>query len=124
MQKNLAHILNEISGESRLDRLRLIGDDPDDEDQDRAHGLVNTILQQKFHSLTTLKLPFVIPSRGDLHKLLLFPALTNFSIGFNESLMVSLRSSRFLLEAHSILSYLRYTFLNSSLWRQNYGDSP
>ena len=88
MQKNLAHILNEIAGQSKLERLRLIGHYPDDEEQDRAHGLVNAILQQKFHSLTTLKLPFVIPSRGDLHKLLLFPALTNFSIGFNESLMV------------------------------------
>lgn len=88
MQKNLAHILNEITGGSSLGRLRLIGYNPLDEDQDRAHGLVNAVLQQKFHSLTTLKLPFIIPSREDLHKLLLFPALTNFSIGVNESLVV------------------------------------
>lgn len=88
IQKSLAHILNEITGESRLERLRLIGYDPADEEQDRAHSLMNAVLQQKFHSLTTLKLPFVIPSREDLHKLLLFPALTNLSIGFNEPLMV------------------------------------
>lgn len=89
MQKNLAHILTEISGESKLDRLRVVGYDPLDEDQDRAHGLMNSILQQKYHSLTTLKLPFIIPSREDLHKLLLFPTLTNVSIGINESLVVS-----------------------------------
>lgn len=89
MQKNLAHILNEISGDSKLERLRLIGYDPLDEDQDRAHGLVSAIVQQKYHSLATLKLPFVIPSREDLHKLLLLPALANLSIGINESLIVS-----------------------------------
>lgn len=89
MQKNLVHILNEISGESRLEGLRLIGYDPLDEDQDRAHGVVTAVLQQKFQSLTTLKLPFIIPSRKDLHKLLLLPALTSFAIGVNESLIVS-----------------------------------
>jgi hypothetical protein len=123
MQKNLSHVLNEISGESKLERLRLIGYDPLDEDQDRAHGLVNAILQQKFHSLTTLKLPFVIPSREDLHKLLLFPALANLSIGVNESLVVSgYHASRLLAALDS--PHLRHIFLNSSLWHQNCADFP